>query len=158
MLTQAKKIIHVGLQKSLKADSAAANTMEDLYIALRRRYANFVKAELLERIMFPLYDGLRESPNETAYIWTVRQVNEMFADLGIMTVPVKVGDIYDDNLPYIPSEESQDEKYQTNDNSEKDKICEILRYAYTFKDDAAGESQRINDGSVIVKVYRPEGV
>ena len=72
-----------------------------------------------------------------------------------MTVNISVGEVYDENSPYIPSEESQSEKFTTTFAQEKDTIREILRYAYAFQEDNG--ARIIMDGEVIVMVYQPEG-
>ncbi len=155
ILAQAKKAVKFGLKNGLKADKENCRSLEDLREAAGRRYADFIRKEVLERIMVPLYDGVHYAPDESAYQYILTQVNNFLAELGVLTVPVSVGAVYDENMPYEPSEVSQEEQYKTENIEEKDKICAILRYAYAFQEDKEGvENRRIMDGSVIVKIYR----
>ena len=157
-LNQAKKAVKFGLKKGLISDAKECNSMEDLFDAAGKRYANFVRQELLERILIPLYEGLQAEPGEGAYLFTLKQMNELLSGLGVYTVPIGVGEVYDDNSPYTPSDESQEAKYQTDNIEDKDKVYAILSYAYAFQEDKGVNNRHIKDGSVIVRAYRPGGV
>ena len=154
-LTRAKQAIKFGLKKNLNADAQKCNSVAELREAAGRRYEDFLKQNFMERIMVPLYEGLRQTPKEPAYLWVLNEANNFLADLGVVTVNISVGELYDENSPYVPSEESQSEKFATTDAQEKDTVREILRYAYAFQEDNG--ARIIMDGEVIVMVYRPEG-
>lgn len=156
-LGQAKKAIKFGLRKKLMGDAKECNSIEDLLELAGRQYAAFIRQELLERILVPLYEGLRNNPGEAAYLFVLGRVNELLAGLGIYTVPVNVSEVYDEKNPYIPSDESQEAEYQTENIDEKDRICAVLRYAYAFREDKGTDDRGIMEGSVITRVYRQGG-
>ena len=156
-LVQAKKAVKFSLKK-LKTEAANnCNTVEELRELAGKYYADFVNKELLERIVYPLYDGLQQNPKEEAYLWVLNEVNRFLADLGVMTVNISVGERWDENNPfYKPAEESTSDEYATTNADEKDLIRDVLRYAYAFQEDKDAENRQIAEGIVIVMVYRPE--
>lgn len=157
-LLQAKKAVKFRLKK-LKGEAANnCNTVDELRNLAGKYYADFVRQELLERIVYPLYDGLKQNPNEDAYLWVLNEVNRFLADLGVMTVNISVGEHWDENNPfYSPApEESASDEYATTNADEKDLIRDILRYAYVFQEDKDADNRQIAEGTIIVMVYRPE--
>ena len=157
VLVQARKAIRFGLKKALLTNSKNCNTVAELQTAAGRCYGDFLKKEIFERIMVPLYEGLKQTPKENAYLYVLGELNNFLADLGIMTVDISVGEIYDENLPYIPAEESNSPQYITTNEAEKGIVREILRYAYVFQEEKGEENCQIMEGEVIVMIYRPEG-
>ncbi len=154
-LSKAIKAAQFGLRKDLESRVKECNSVDDLQDIASRLYGEFLKKEFLERIIVPLYEGLRQNPKEFAYLWTLQEVNNFLADLGVMTVDISVGDFYDEKKPYEPSEESR--SAITTDAADKDKIREILRYAYAFQEDKGAENSVIMPGKVIVAVYQKGG-
>lgn len=157
-LVQAKKAVKFRLKK-LKGEAANnCNTVDELRNLAGKHYADFVRQELLERIVYPLYDGLQHNPNEAAYLGVLDKVNRFLADLGVMTVNISVGEHWDENNPfYSPApEESASDEYATTNADEKDLIRDILRYAYVFQEDKGADNRQIAEGTIIVMVYRPE--
>lgn len=155
-LMKAKKAIKFGLTKSLKQDSKECNSISELHEASGRRYGEFFQKEILERIVYPIYDGLRQNPADDVYRWVLQEINVFLSELGIYTVNISVGDKYDENSPYVPAEESRSEKYITTSLEQKDSIKKILRYAYAFNEGKVTDNRQIDEGEVIVMVYRAE--
>lgn len=156
-LVQAKKAVKFRLKKLKTEVANNCNTVEELRELAGKYYATFIKQELLERIVYPLYDGLEQNPKEEAYLWVLNEVNRFLADLGVMTINISVGEYWDENNPfYFPAEESTSEKYATTNPDEKGLICEVLRYAYVFQENKDADNRQIAEGIIIVKVYRPE--
>ena len=156
-LVQAKKAVKFRLKKLKTEVANNCNTVEELRELAGKHYATFIKQELLERIVYPLYDGLEQNPKEEAYLWVLNEVNRFLADLGVMTINISVGEYWDENNPfYSPAEESTSEKYATTNPDEKGLICEVLRYAYVFQENKDADNRQIAEGIIIVKVYRPE--
>ena len=154
-LSRAIKATQFGLKNKLASDVKKCNSVNDLQDIASRRYREFFEKEFLERIIVPLYEGLRQNPKETAYLWILQEVNNFLADLGVMTVDISIGDFYDEKKPYEPSEESR--SAITTDAADKDKIREVLRYAYAFQEDKGAENSVIMLGKVIVAVYQAGG-
>ena len=156
-LVQAKKAVKFRLKK-LKGEAANnCNTVDELRNLAGKHYAALVRQELLERIVYPLYDGLQQNPNEDAYLCVLIEVNRCLADLGVMTVNVSVGEHWDENNPfYSPAAESASDEYATTNADEKDLIRDILRYAYVFQEDKGADNRQIAEGTIIVMTYRPE--
>lgn len=157
VLTQTKRAVKFGLKKSLAQDIKNCNRVEELREAAKRRYGDFLKKNFLEEIMVPLYEGLKQSPHESAYLYVLDKVNNFLADLGVETVGISVGEKFDENLPYTPIAESDSPQYITANAEEKDIIREIFRYAYAFQEDKGAENYSIMEGEVAVMVYRPGG-
>ena len=156
-LVQAKKAVKFRLKKLKTEVANNCNTVEELRELAGKYYATFIKQELLERIVYPLYDGLEQNPKEEAYLWVLNEVNRFLADLGVMTINISVGEYWDENNPfYFPAEESTSDKYATTNPDEKGLICEVLRYAYAFQENKDADNRQIAEGIIIVKVYRPE--
>lgn len=156
-LVQAKKAVKFRLKKLKTEVANNCNTVEELRELAGKYYATFIKQELLERIVYPLYDGLEQNPKEEAYLWVLNEVNRFLADLGVMTINISVGEYWDENNPfYFPAEESTSDKYATTNPDEKGLICEVLRYAYVFQENKDADNRQIAEGIIIVKVYRPE--
>ena len=156
-LVQAKKAVKFRLKKLKTEVANNCNTVEELRELAGKHYATFIKQELLERIVYPLYDGLEQNPKEEAYLWVLNEVNRFLADLGVMTINISVGEYWDENNPfYSPAEESTSDKYATTNPDEKGLICEVLRYAYAFQENKDADNRQIAEGIIIVKVYRPE--
>lgn len=157
-LVQAKKAVKFRLKKLKDEAANNCNTVDELRTLAGKHYADFVKQELLERIVYPLYDGLQQNPNEDAYLWVLDKVNRFLANLGVMTVNISVGEHWDENNPfYSPApEESASDEYATTNADEKDLIRDILRYAYIFQEDKGADNRQIAEGTIIVMVYRPE--
>lgn len=156
-LMKAKKAVKFGLTKSLKQDSKECNNISELYNAAGRRYGDFFQKEILERVMYPIYEGLSQNPADDVYRWVLQELNSFLSELGIYTVDISIGDKYDENSPYYPAEESKSEKYTTTSLEQKDSIKKILRYAYAFNEGKGTDNRKIVDGEVIVMVYRAEG-
>lgn len=159
-LLQAKKAVKFRLKK-LKGEAANnCNTVDELRNLAGKHYADFVRQELLERIVYPLYDGLQQNPNEAAYfcyLWVLNEVNRFLADLGVMTVNISVGEHWDEDNPfYSPAAESASDEYTTTNADEKGLIREVLRYAYVFQENKGADNRQIAEGTIIVMVYRPE--
>lgn len=156
-LVKAKRAVKFRLKK-LKGEAANnCNTVDELRNLAGKYYADFVRQELLERIVYPLYDGLQQNPNEDAYLCVLIEVNRCLADLGVMTVNVSVGEHWDENNPfYSPAAESASDEYTTTNADEKGLIREVLRYAYVFQENKGADNRQIAEGTIIVMVYRPE--
>ncbi len=147
LLDTAKRYIKFGLKNSLQRELKNCNNIEDLRDAAGKCYGEFIKKELLERVFRPLYDELRQKPNDAAYSWLLNGLNQILASLGVMTVNVKIGGRYDENQPYIPAE-----KFITSNPQEKDIICAVVRYAYAFTNERI-----ISEGKLIVAKFQQGG-
>ncbi|MBQ7197970.1 MAG: hypothetical protein IJS29_01780 [Selenomonadaceae bacterium] len=156
-LTRAKIAVNRNLRKKFNFDIKSCTSIEELRDVAGQRYSEFFTKDFLERIMIPLYESIKQTPDEPAYLWTLGKVNSFLEDLGIMTVNISIGDVYDENSPYVPAAESNLEKYSTTNPNEKDTVREILRYAYAFQENKGAENRIIMDGEVIVMTYRAGG-
>ena len=156
-LVKAQQFVVRGGLKKLVDVAKNCNSVDEIRGEAGKRYADFIKKELLDRIVFPLYDGLRMNPKEEAYRYVLNKTNQFLADLGVMTVNVSVGDLFDDNSFYTPAEESNSDEYRTTNAEEKDIIRAVLRYAYVFQEDKGADNRQISEGEVIVMSYKPEG-
>ena len=156
-LTAAKKAFKFNLKKSLLAEIKNCNTIDELREVARRYYGNFLEKEFLQRIMVPLYEGIKQTPTKQAYIWTLGKVNDFLSELGVMTAEISVGDVWNENSLYIPANSEYSKKFSTTNAQEKDTVREILQYAYIFNENRGAENYPIMDGEVIVMVYKTEG-
>lgn len=162
-LTKARKYLLNGLAKELNKDMDTANSIEEVREAVGKRYSSFLKREIFDRIIEPLYEGIKKSVQEAdtegeeAYRAVLRELNSFFSGLGVTTITVAVGEKMPPDVPYGFSEESTSAKYTTTDLSEKDIVREIRRYAYVFQEEKGSENRVVVDGEVIVAVYRPGG-
>ena len=157
LLVQAKKAVKFKFKKLMNEVVNNCNTVEELRDSAGKHYADIIKQDLLDRIVYPLYDGLQQNPKEEAYLWVLNEVNSFLADLGVMTVNISVGERWDENNPfYKPAEESTSDEYATTNADEKDLIRAVLRYAYAFQEDKGADNRQIAEGTIIVMVYRPE--
>ena len=146
------------LKKELKAVVETCNSVDELRKKTGNIYAKFIKDDILAQIMYPSYEGLRHNPNETVYFSVVKEINQFLANLGVMTVQIDEGDIWQDDSPYNVSEESNADEYKTADERQKDTVRAVLRYAYAFQESKGDDNPVIAEGEVIVMVYKPEGV
>lgn len=156
-LTAAQKALKFNVEKSITKEIKNCNTTDELREVARRHYGDFLKKEFLQRIMVPLYEGIKQTPNEQAYIWTLGKVNNFLSELGIMTAEIFVGDVWNENSLYIPDNSADSKKFFTTNAQDKDTVREILQYAYVFNEDRGTENYPIMDGEVIVMCYKPEG-
>lgn len=146
------------LKKELKNVGETCNDVDEMIEKAGKLYAKFIKDDILEQIMYPSYEGLRHNPNETVYFSVVKEINQFLANLGVMTIQIDEGDVWQDDSQYNTSEESKADEYKTNDENQKDIVRAVLRYAYAFQENKGEDNLQIADGEVIVMVYKPEGV
>ena len=156
-LVTAKKAVKFKVRNSLKKDIETCNNVEDLRNATGRIYSDFIKKELLDHIMLPLYEGIQFNFREESYHWVLQKMNQFLSDLGVMTVDVEIGKKITDEMPYQFSPENTDIKYLTDNPENKDIIQKICRYAYVFNEEKGFDNRLIMDGEVLVLVYRPGG-
>lgn len=156
-LVKAQQFVVRGGLKKLVDVAKNCNSVDEIRAEAGKRYADFIKKELLDRIVFPLYDGLRMNPKEEAYRYVLSKTNQFLGDLGVMTVNVSVGELFDDDSFYAPAEESNSDEYRTTNADEKDIIRAVVRYAYVFQEDKGANNRQISEGEVIVMSYQPEG-
>ena len=153
-LTQAGNALKFTVKKEIKKESESCNNIDKLREVARRIYGEFLKKEFLDRIIVSLYEGLKDTPNEDAYIYVLGEANNFLSELGVMTAAISVGDIWDEKTEYDISDEK---KYFTSNVQEKDTVREILRYAYVFQENKGSDNYSIMNGEVIVMIYKPEG-
>ena len=158
LLNAINKLTRGALKTELKKASENCNAVDQLRKESGRLYAKFIEDDLLDNIMYPLYEGLRHDPNEEVYLFVVEKMNQFLANLGVMTSQVNEGDRWDDDLPYKISEETNAEQYKTTNEQEQYIIKAVLRYAYVFQENKGEDNRQIDDGEVIVMVFEPEGV
>lgn len=126
------------------------NDIDEMQYKIAAKYASFFREKFFEPIVEPIYEGMKENPQDT-YRWMIKTINNFIAFLGIQTVVLNAGDAMDFDK-YEPTEDSA--KNITHDVALKDRVKEIVCYAYVFKE--GKEDFPIMPGKALVWAYRKE--
>lgn len=135
---------------NLSKEIEECNDIDDMQYKIAAQYASFLRERFFEPVVEPIYEGMKEKPQDT-YRWMIKTINNFIASLGIKTVVLQAGDKIDIEK-YEPTEESANNI--THDEALKEIVKEVVCYAYVFKGEE--EDFPIMPGKALVWAYRKE--
>lgn len=151
------KLNVIRLKKALnvkaKSMTKECASVDDLREHARYAYSNLLKGKLIEPILEPIYEGMRQKQSQ-AYLLILRYINDFMADFGVVTFEVHAGQVNDyENNPYKPEEPTEAET--TQNPSLKDVIKSVNTYAYVFyEEDDWQKCPCISEGSITLWRYK----